>query len=210
MDSIGGRDRRLTGRLQSGIWRRIAPEKGLLGLCEAYVRFRQMPGVASARLEVAGYLAPDQQNVSQGCGAHARRTPASAASCSIAARSTAQQKIEFLRGLDVFSVPTVYVEPKGLFLLEAMACGVPVVQPRHGAFPEMLAQDVWRASRRARRCAESRRRALHAVEGSGAARRARTERIRRRARALQRAPICRSHARGVWTTRAVRAMARAR
>ena len=51
-----------------------------------------------------------------------------------------KQKIEFLRGLDVFSVPTVYVEPKGLFLLEAMACGVPVVQPRHGAFPEMLAK----------------------------------------------------------------------
>ena len=40
----------------------------------------------------------------------------------------------------MFSVPTVYVEPKGLFLLEAMACGVPVVQPRHGAFPEMLAK----------------------------------------------------------------------
>ena len=51
-----------------------------------------------------------------------------------------EQKIDFLRGLDVFSVPTVYVEPKGLFLLEAMACGVPVVQPRHGAFPEMLAK----------------------------------------------------------------------
>jgi glycosyltransferase involved in cell wall biosynthesis len=34
----------------------------------------------------------------------------------------------------------VYVEPKGLFLLEAMACGVPVAQPRHGAFPEMLAK----------------------------------------------------------------------
>jgi glycosyltransferase involved in cell wall biosynthesis len=50
------------------------------------------------------------------------------------------QKIDFLRNLDVFSVPTVYVEPKGLFLLEAMACGVPVVQPRHGAFPEVIAK----------------------------------------------------------------------
>jgi glycosyltransferase involved in cell wall biosynthesis len=36
------------------------------------------------------------------------------------------------------SVPTTYAEPKGLFLLEAMACGVPVVQPWHGAFPEIL------------------------------------------------------------------------
>jgi glycosyltransferase involved in cell wall biosynthesis len=51
-----------------------------------------------------------------------------------------EQKIRFLRNLDVFSVPTTYVEPKGLFLLEAMACGVPVIQPNHGAFPEMIAK----------------------------------------------------------------------
>ncbi len=48
------------------------------------------------------------------------------------------QKIEFLRSLDVLSVPGTYDEPKGIFLLEAMASGVPVVQPRRGAFPEML------------------------------------------------------------------------
>jgi glycosyltransferase involved in cell wall biosynthesis len=47
-------------------------------------------------------------------------------------------KIEFLHQIDVFSVPTDYHEPKGLFLLEAMACGIPVVQPNHGAFPEMI------------------------------------------------------------------------
>jgi glycosyltransferase involved in cell wall biosynthesis len=29
-------------------------------------------------------------------------------------------------------------EPKGLFVLEALASGVPVVQPRHGSFPEFL------------------------------------------------------------------------
>ena len=45
-----------------GYLARIAPEKGLFALCEAYVRFRQMPGVISGRLDVAGYLAPDQQN----------------------------------------------------------------------------------------------------------------------------------------------------
>ncbi len=48
------------------------------------------------------------------------------------------QKADFLRSLDVLSVPTTYVEPKGLFVLEALACGVPVVQPRHGAFPEVI------------------------------------------------------------------------
>jgi glycosyltransferase involved in cell wall biosynthesis len=47
-------------------------------------------------------------------------------------------KIAFLHELDVLSVPAVYKEPKGLFLMEAMAAGVPVVQPRIGAFPEIV------------------------------------------------------------------------
>ena len=122
-----------------GYLARIAPEKGLLGLCEAYVRFRRMAGVDSARLEVAGYLAPDQQSYLK--SAERTLTDAGfAGELHYRGALDRQQKIEFLRGLDVFSVPTVYVEPKGLFLLEAMACGVPVVQPRHGAFPEMLAR----------------------------------------------------------------------
>jgi glycosyltransferase involved in cell wall biosynthesis len=49
-----------------------------------------------------------------------------------------EEKIAFLRGLDVLSVPATYDEPKGVFLLEAMACGVPVVQPRRGAFVEIV------------------------------------------------------------------------
>ena len=38
----------------------------------------------------------------------------------------------------MLSVPSTYGEPKGIFLLEAMANGVPVVQPRHGSFPEIV------------------------------------------------------------------------
>jgi glycosyltransferase involved in cell wall biosynthesis len=141
--SLDGFDRRPTipsdRPFTVGYLARIAPEKGLAGLCEAYVRFRQMPGVASARLEVAGYLAPDQQTYLEDAK---RRLTNAGLGEEFAYRGAVDraQKIDFLRGLDVFSVPTVYVEPKGLFLLEAMACGVPVVQPRHGAFPEMLAK----------------------------------------------------------------------
>ncbi len=47
-------------------------------------------------------------------------------------------KLAFLRTLDALSVPTPYDEPKGVFLLEAMASGVPVVQPRRGAFTEIV------------------------------------------------------------------------
>jgi len=39
----------------------------------------------------------------------------------------------------VLSVPMDQGEDFGLFLLEAQASGVPVVQPRAGAFPEVLA-----------------------------------------------------------------------
>ena len=50
------------------------------------------------------------------------------------------KKVQFFHDIDVLSVPSGYHEPKGLYLLEAMACGVPVVQPNHGAFPEMIAR----------------------------------------------------------------------
>ena len=48
-------------------------------------------------------------------------------------------KIAFLRGLDVFCLPTDYRESKGLSVYEAWAAGVPAVLPAHGAFPEMVA-----------------------------------------------------------------------
>src|SRR5207249_1434707 len=36
------------------------------------------------------------------------------------------------------SVPATYGESFGLYVLESLASGVPVVQPRHAAFPELL------------------------------------------------------------------------
>ena len=47
-------------------------------------------------------------------------------------------KLAFLRSLDVFSMPATYAEPKALSVIEALATGVPVVQPRLGAFTEIV------------------------------------------------------------------------
>ena len=47
-------------------------------------------------------------------------------------------KIAFLQSLDLFCLPTVYRESKGLSVFEAWAVGVPAVLPAHGAFPEMI------------------------------------------------------------------------
>jgi glycosyltransferase involved in cell wall biosynthesis len=50
---------------------------------------------------------------------------------------THEQKQAFLRTLSILSVPATYGESFGLYVIEALACGVPVVQPRHAAFPEL-------------------------------------------------------------------------
>jgi glycosyltransferase involved in cell wall biosynthesis len=48
------------------------------------------------------------------------------------------EKLDFLGALSVFSVPARYGEAFGLYLIEALAAGVPVVQPRTAAFPEII------------------------------------------------------------------------
>lgn len=48
------------------------------------------------------------------------------------------EKVAFLRSLDALSVPCTYAAPKGLYVLEAWACGVPCVQPEIGVFPELI------------------------------------------------------------------------
>jgi glycosyltransferase involved in cell wall biosynthesis len=119
-----------------GYFARIAPEKGLHVLAEAYRLLRQDMS-AEARLEVAGYLAPEHKGYLE---AIQRQLNQWGLEQEFRYRGVLdrQQKIEFLQRLDVLSVPATYKEPKGVFLLEAMACGVPVVQPRHGAFTEII------------------------------------------------------------------------
>ena len=120
-----------------GYFARVAPEKGLHLLCEAYKILRERGGPAPARLEVAGYLGPEHKDY---FAAVERQMKDWGLAGEFRYRGAPDRraKIEFLHGLDVFSLPATYDEPKGLSLLEALACGVPAVQPRRGAFTEII------------------------------------------------------------------------
>jgi len=120
-----------------GYFARISPEKGLHVLAEAYALFRRKTGDAPVRLEAAGYLSRAHESYLD----DVKRSLAKAGVANDFTYHGAVDrdgKLAFLRTLDVLSVPTPYDEPKGVFLLEAMASGVPVVQPRRGAFTEIV------------------------------------------------------------------------
>ncbi len=121
-----------------GYFARIAPEKSLDLLAEAYRILRHERGISGARLEAAGYLAPEHRSYLAKVEARLKDWGLAAEFRYHGALDRAQ-KVKFLQSIDVLSVPSRYREPKGLYLLEAMACAVPVVAPHHGAFPGMLA-----------------------------------------------------------------------
>jgi len=120
-----------------GFMARVAPEKGLHLLAEAYRMLRERGAPASARLEAAGYLSAEFRPYLADIQ---RKLAAWGLAGEFRYHGVVDRagKAAFLRSLDVLSVPATYDEPKGLSLFEAMACGVPVVQPRRGAFPEIV------------------------------------------------------------------------
>jgi glycosyltransferase involved in cell wall biosynthesis len=120
-----------------GYFARIAPEKGLHNLAEAYRIMRQDLGLPPSRLLAAGYMGADQRSYLNRIE-RSLNVAGLGSEFQYAGTVDREHKVQFLHSLDVLSVPSGYHEPKGLYLLEAMASGVPVVQPNHGAFPEML------------------------------------------------------------------------
>ncbi len=120
-----------------GYLARICPEKGLHILVDAFLIIAEALGSDNVQLHVAGYLGKKDEpyleelvNQIQDAGL--------SDSFVHHGEVTRTQKIDFLNRLHVFSVPSVYRESKGLSIIESLANGVPVVQPHHGTFPEMI------------------------------------------------------------------------
>jgi glycosyltransferase involved in cell wall biosynthesis len=131
------REPQRSGPFTVGFFARIAPEKGLHVLAEAYRILRESGELPNARFEAAGYMAADCKPYLEGIQKRLKDVGLDGEFHyrGVLDRS---EKIAFLRRLDVMSVPATYDEPKGVSLLEAMACGVPLVQPRRGSFTEIV------------------------------------------------------------------------
>ena len=119
-----------------GYFARIDPAKGLHNLVEAFVVLRKTHGV-EAKLRISGWMGANQRPYLDEQFAKLKEAGL-ADDAEYVDSPTHADKVRFLQSLDVLSVPTTYREPKGLYVLEAMANGVPVVQPRHGSFPELI------------------------------------------------------------------------
>ncbi len=118
-----------------GYLARICPDKGLHVLCEAFAELHRRG--RRCHLKVAGYLGAADRPYAQeirrrlthrGLGAFVE----------FLGEVDRDGKFGMIRSLDVFSVPAVYQEAKGIYVLEALSQGIPVVQPNHGSFPELI------------------------------------------------------------------------
>jgi glycosyltransferase involved in cell wall biosynthesis len=121
-----------------GYLARLAPEKGLDLLVDAFIELHRRQSNLSTRLLLAGWLGKDNHGFATEQFAKLKAAGLEHAYEYLGVVDR-EQKLDFLARIDLLSVPTAIQDPKGLYVLESLAAGVPVVQPDHGAFPELLA-----------------------------------------------------------------------
>ena len=120
-----------------GYFARMCREKGLDTLVEAFILLKERNRVPNLKLKVGGGCGPSDQPL---VDALRERLKVKVFLDDVEFFPNVDRagKLEFLRSLSVFSVPALYGEAFGLYVIEALASGVPVVQPRHAAFPELI------------------------------------------------------------------------
>lgn len=121
-----------------GYLARMIHGKGLTLLVDAFIALAQRDTVPGVKLRIAGAKTSVDEDYVRGLQKKLKAAKL-ADRVTWEPNVTFEEKAKFLHEISVFSVPASYGEAFGLYLIEAQACGTPVVQPRHGAFPEILA-----------------------------------------------------------------------
>ena len=131
------RNRSQAKEVNIGYLARLAADKGLHNLVSAFIDLKRRPDTGHVKLKIAGWLGKDHEAFAQ---EQFQRLEDAGLIDDYQYLGSVDRagKLRLLSDLDILSVPTDYREPKGLYVLEAMASGIPVVQPAHGVFPEMI------------------------------------------------------------------------
>lgn len=122
-----------------GFLARMCRDKGVDTLVEAFVLLAQRPGLEDVRLTLVGVVLKEDRALVRDLR---RRMQRAGLGERVAFHPNVERedKLALLQTMTVLSVPATYGESFGLYLLEAWASGVPVVQPAHGAFPEIVGE----------------------------------------------------------------------
>jgi glycosyltransferase involved in cell wall biosynthesis len=115
----------------------IIPEKGLGTLVDAFILLRKKYPETLIRLMILGSTTPFTKNYLKSIITKLEHAGVYN-EVIIKTNLSKDEKFSFLSKASVLSVPATYGESFGLYILEALAVGVPVVQPDHGAFPELI------------------------------------------------------------------------
>lgn len=115
----------------------LCPEKGAHRLVDAYLQLRtRLQDAVVPRLHLAGAASAGDEAYVEGLR-HRLDAVGVGDDVQISPNLSPDEKRAFLRELTVLCVPTER-EAFGLYVLEALASGVPVVAPRVGGLPEVL------------------------------------------------------------------------
>ena len=122
-----------------GYLARLAFEKGLHHLVDGFIELKLRPDTEHIKLKIAGWLGSEHQTYAQ---QQWDRLDAAGLSADYQYLGSIEraEKLEFFKQIDLLCVPTDFLEPKGIYALESLAAGVPVVLPDHGAFGELIQQ----------------------------------------------------------------------
>jgi len=123
--------------LTVGFFARLCPEKGLDLLVDAFIELKEKPRMEKVRLKVGGWLMEKDREFLEVQQEELNQAGLMDVT-EVVVSPDKNGKQAFFPGIDVFSVPAVAVEPKGLYVLEAMTCGIPVVEPEGGGFAGVI------------------------------------------------------------------------
>jgi len=123
--------------LTLGFFARMCADKGLDILVDAYIKLRERGNIPALKLKIGGNLNSWNETFVEQLKQKLRAADM-LQEVSFHPNVSREEKIQFLRSLDVFSVPAMCNEPFGFYVIEALAAGVPVVLPAVAAFPELV------------------------------------------------------------------------